>query len=252
MKNLRVAILVLAMVLIETSLLFAEPERLLNLVSISSSKAVIHWETSELTSCTFSYGQNPWDLDQKIVEIESQIKHQVVLTNLKSNSRYFSQVNYYDKSDKKVKKVPPSPLQIKTLARDEERNTLTINSSEIIAAADTCLLLKITISEPGIIELKYGNEKRSLKNIKKSNFYGLTHYIIIESPTDLRNTYYSVSAENIFGYSAKSPEPQLLKIDGRLNLQDIPDEYKLLFNKENVDERKTTERGVRSRRIIKK
>ena len=75
MKNLRVAILVLAMVLIETSLLFAEPERLLNLVSISSSKAVIHWETSELTSCTFSYGQNPWDLDQKIVEIESQIKH---------------------------------------------------------------------------------------------------------------------------------------------------------------------------------
>ncbi len=225
----------------------ADSTPILNLTAISSSKAVLQWNLPDASSCTLSYGTNPWDLEYKIISTEKQYKHQVILTNLKSNSRYFCQTYYFNNFEKIIKKIPPTPLQIKTLARDNDRNTLNILSSDIIAQSDTIVLIKILLSEPSILEIRYGTEKRNLKNKKKYDFFNKTHFILLNNIDDLEKNYYSVSAENIFKHNISLKEPKIMKIEKPINIEYIPEEYKNIFIKDEKSDDRHTERGMRSR-----
>ncbi|HPG30570.1 MAG TPA: hypothetical protein PKY81_16070 [bacterium] len=225
----------------------SETKSVLSLTAISSSKAVLQWSVTGDSPCAFYYGTNPWDLENKISISDDKNEHQVILTKLKSNSRYFCQVYYFDASSKTTKKIPPTPLQIKTLQRDSDRNGISIIFSEILTQSDSNVLVKLILSEPCIADIKYGVEKRNLKNLKKSVFFNTTHYIFLDDIDDIKKTFFSVTVENILGQTSKFREPKNLNISENFNPNEIPEEYKNIFIKSGKIDDAQKERGVRSR-----
>ncbi len=194
-----------------SSILSAKQINELTVLSISNSSILLECFTEDSIKAKLHYGLNPWDLEFKREDKLSAIRHQYFINNLKSNQRYYFQALYNNFSDSKLIKIPEIPLIAKTILRNSPK--FDIISAEPVSFLNNKILVKILLSDPALCEIYYGNNARTLKMIKKSDFFDTTHLFIIPADPNGRTHFYNINIKNIINIKKSLSEASTINLN---------------------------------------
>jgi len=223
----------------------------IDVIDVNAKKIILEWRLKDTKTCTFIYGNNPWVLDNKMsVSNSVDDSFQVILENLKSSSRYFGQIQYLDKNDSVLKKMPVQPFQFKTTLINTDKNINLLNF-QVLDYIDTYILLNLEFSDNIKCEIFYYKDKDKNKVSKKNNFYSKKHFILLDNIDNLDDKYF-------FEIIAIDVNDKQHKINNNLKLKyeksnskniDIPIEYQQYFKKLEIKSPLKIERNIRSVRF---
>jgi len=166
---------------------------------VSDNKAVLQWTKylEDIKLQTIKYGQSPWELKEAI--ILSKTDRQVILPDLKPNTRYYYQIEIeFEQPQTKKSVFPNPPGLIKTASEKPKLNNNKFTDIKVFNTASDTVTLEFSTTEYSVFEILHGTNKNRLTEKIVINFYSKNGKINFAKPQHSRNYYYSIKATDVF------------------------------------------------------